>query len=231
MFNWLKRLFGIVTNKTEELLDRIEDPKVALNQILKDMNTSIQEDKLALGTTVVEGKRARHQQHSYEEDAKRYRSSAEPYMREGDQEHAKLMIRRAVEAERTAQNFKAAAEKLEFDSERLRDNIRSKEMKYKEARNTKHALLAQRLASKSLSRINGGYSAGSGADAFAEYDRLTEKIADQAVEAQTAFSMTSEFGNNDIMVVDASVDNEFEQLKKKFEGPLLEENKEVKAEK
>lgn len=226
MFRWFRRLFGIFGNKAEALLDSIENPRITLDQVIKDMQGNIQQARVALGTAEIQSKKSRIDHELFTKHADNFRASAETYLIEGDEERSRQMIKRAVEAEKIAQNFRVTTDKLLIDVDRLRESLRFKELKYQEARSNKHALLAQQHASRSLARLNGGFCSEESNNAFAEYERINEKISDQSVEAHTLFSMPSEYGGSgDFMMVDAAVEDEINKLKKRIALPQLEERK------
>lgn len=216
MFGWIRRIVSIFTNKVDSFLDRFEDPKIALETIIRDMNTEIQENKSALSNSEIQAKRSRISQGNFALEAQGFRRQAERCMDENNEYSARQMLRRAVEAEKASKGFADAADTLEMDMERLRNAIRLKELKHQEAKGKKHSLLAQKRVSESLSRLNkSSYSEGS--SAFTEYERITEKIADQSAEAETSFAMSSELGSHsDVVMLEASVENELEDLKKKM---------------
>lgn len=223
MFKWVRRIWGMVTNKIDSVLDSVEDPKAALNQVLKDMKADIQKAEVAVGRTEIQARRSRSEQISFSKKAAEFRRAAERLLSEGQEIRAKQMLQRAIGAEKTAESFAVTAENLEMDIARLSSSIEQKKEKYNEAKNTKCALLAQRQASENLSRLNSSSLTYNDSNAFSEYDRINEKISDQAIEAQTLYAMSTDYVT-DSVAVESSLDTEFEALKKKvgFEVPRLE---------
>lgn len=232
---WFRRLFGIFGSKADSLLDKIEDPRAALDQVIKDMHSDIQNAKAALGTSEIQVKRSRISQANFQKEAENFRASAERYMADGNEAHAKQMLRRAVEAEKASNGFREAADKLEIDIDKLRESIRSKELKWQEAKSQKHALLAKRRVNENLSKLNNGSGYTDGSNAFSEYDRISEKISDQSEEAHVMFTMSADSSHGDVIMIESSVQSEFDELKKKLgkDVPQLEsqESKTSKEEK
>lgn len=218
MFGWIKRIYNILSRKVDTMLDKIEDTKGALDQIIRDMSAEIQQARIALSQAEVQSKRSKIDQHACERQAIEYRKTAETSFLAGHERRSKEMLLRAAEAEKAAENYRDATMKLDIDVERLRESLLAKELKFEEAKNRKASLLNQNRVNKNLQKLNngaGGYSEGS--SAFTEYERLNEKISDQSIEAHSMLLMpSSSGGSGDALIMQASVDTEFEELKKRL---------------
>lgn len=218
MLKWFKRLAGIFGHKAEAVLDKIEDPKAALNQVIKDMAADIHATKVSLGQAQVEAKRSRIEETRHGKEAENYRLAAESAMDDGDEARARHMLRRAFESERNSENFKNSADRLDIEIDRLKESVTLKERKFQEAKSTKHALLAQRTANESLSQMGKATVAyRDGSNAFAEFDRINEKIMDASIEAQVNLSVSNDYyGGGDVLMVESTVDRELDILKRKI---------------
>jgi phage shock protein A len=218
MFGWFKRLAGIFGSKAEAVLDKIEDPKAALNQVIKDMAADIHATKVHLGQAQIECKRSRIEEARFVRESENYRIAAEGAMDDGDESRARHMLRRAFDAERTAENFKNAADRLDIEVDRLRESVTLKERKFQEAKSAKHALLAQKTATASLAQMsNSAVSHRDASNAFAEFDRINEKIMDESIEAQVSLAVSTEYyGGGDVLMIESNVDRELDMLKRKL---------------
>lgn len=224
MFGWFRKLWRIGGSKLEAWVDGFENTKLALDQSIKDMHADIKKAKLALGTADVQAIKSAKDQQSWEQKVKDAKDSARSYLLKRDEVRAKIALRRSQEAQIMADKFKNIAASMAVQAQNLRDSIRSKEMKYEEARSNRAAYIVQQKTSESISKMNGGSAYSEDSNAFAEYERITEKISDKTVEAETLCALPSELGGSgDIIMIQASVDRELEDMKKSLGMSLLED--------
>lgn len=232
MFGWVKRLWSVAANKVESWLDKIENPKAALDQVIRDMNTDIQDARVALGKTQVQLRKSKLDLKKHEKQAMDFRVFAEKSLLDGDEKRARQMLKRQKEEEKFVDHFRLTCENLESEIERLGETIQYKETLYQEAKSTKMSLLAQRTAQEHLAKLNkvgSGYTGGS--NAFSEYERICEKIAEQSSEMEALSYIPSDLGGigGDAVLLDSAIDSEMDELKKRLgvnEVPKLEDKSE-----
>lgn len=223
VFRWFGRLFGIAGDKANSVLDHLEDPKAALDQVLKDMQGELSASGQALGQTQAHAKKSRLDYESFQNQADEFRRSAESYLERGDELKARAMLRRSKEANKTADHFLKAAQKLEIDAESLRESITAMQMKLEEARSKKHSLLAQKRVAENLAKLHKSSAYSEAGSAFAQFDLINEKIDEQSMEAQTLYSMSVDAGVGDVMLRESEVDLELGAMKKRLELRALED--------
>jgi phage shock protein A len=216
-----QRIKTLFSSNVNALLDAAEDPKGALDTLVKDMEVELRTTKGYLAEAIVKLKKLERDEHKHSQLAKDYEEKAKAILSDDDESNdylAKEALVRKRENEAVASQFKAAADKQRQAVDTMKRNIEKMERKISDAQRKRGVLLAQSQIAETQAKIVQATSAGSGSSsAFAEFKRIEDKIEEKTERVQVEAEL------NSVHTVDeqleevqfgGEVDRELEALKK-----------------
>jgi len=225
-FSRLKNLFSSNINAA---LDAAEDPEMALDQIVQDMNAELRQAKSYLAEAIVNAKKLERDSQKHAQIAADYRQKAKIILTDGDESNdylAKEALLRQKENEQLSAQYKEAFEKQQASVDALKRNILKMERKVQEAKAKKSMLLAKQQISKTQSRVLEATTGSGDGRAFAEFKRIEDQIDDMATRSEVDAEINSA-ANLDEQLEDIEfgrdVDLELESLRKEL---LIEDKSE-----
>jgi len=215
-----QRIKTLFSSNVNALLDAAEDPKSALEQLIRDMDVELKETKTHLADAIVNLKKLERDEQKHSQLAKDYEEKARAILSDDDESNdylAKEALVRKKENESVAVQFKAAADKQRQAVETMKRNIDKMSKKIDEARRKRGILLAQsQIAETQAKIVSATTAAGNGSGAFEEYKRIEAKIEEQTervqVEAELAAVSTVDDQLEEVQF-GSEVDKELEALK------------------
>lgn len=213
----IKRLFSLNINA---VLDAAEDPKLALDQIVKDMDVELRNTKTYLAEAIVNQKKLERDYERHAAMAKDYEAKAKAILTDDDESNdylAKEALLRKKENEGVAAQYKTAADKQRESVETFKRNIEKMGRKIEDAKRKKGILLTQSHIAETQQKIVSATAQGMGTGgAFDEYKRIEEKLTEKTERAQVNAELASVSTIDDQLeevAFDSDVDGELEAMK------------------
>jgi phage shock protein A len=187
------RLGRIIKSNLNSILDAAEDPEKSINQLIVEMRSNQKEAKEQVAQAMVDCKKLQRKLGEAQQAAVKWKEKAKVALKRGDDKLAKEALARAKseaemakEYEKSAEAQKRAVENLKV----LKVALKALDKRIEEAKRKKHVLLARKKTAEATQSIGSTVSSiNVDTDAFAEFDRLAEKIEDMEVKANIQIEM------------------------------------------
>ena len=227
-----KRIKDIITANINEMLDKIEDPEHAIDQMIKEMEESIldlrKQTAAAIASSKINGKKLND---TKQEEAK-WQKNAELAVVEGEDELAKkALLKKRELSELIEQQTKQLTDE-EAIIEKMKNDLHQVEEKVQEARRKREVLLMKKRAADSKKKMiessekaqaafdGSASSIINGFDSFSKYEEKIDKELAE-VEAReelsgsknSSKSLEEEFAH---LQKDDEIDDELAALKKQL---------------
>ena len=216
------RVSDILSANINDLLDRMEDPEKMMKQLIREMEDAVQEAKNVLLKTIAHERLAEKEIAAHRKKIDEWQARAVEAVKQDRDD----LARRALELKKESEAILAALEpELKAAAEgsaAMRTQLRAIRAKCQEAKRKQTTLSARKRAAEVQKKAAGAPAkTGAGTGAFAEFDRIEEKVAQIEAEAEAATEVNSaekavedDFGEWEAGV---EIDAELAALKKKVQ--------------
>ncbi|MCY9106552.1 PspA/IM30 family protein [Bacillus atrophaeus] len=194
----LKRIRNMFVASVNEGLDKLENPKVMLNQYVRDMESDIAK----ANQTIVKQHTIAHQfKKKYEEasqTAGKRKNQAQLAFDAGEEELAKKALTEMKYLEGKAAEHKASYEHAEQQLAELKEQLSTLEVRLQDVKDKKQALIARANAANAKEHMNASFDKIDNESAYREFLRMENRIEEmevranysQSAEARTEYSRT-----------------------------------------
>lgn len=176
----LSRINTVIKSNMNELLDKMTDPAKEIELLIVDMEKSVKQAREEVVSSAATAKRIGKQCDRMREEVSTWQRRAEQAVRAGDDDLAREALRerqlKQTELTRTEQNLA----QQEGYVQQLKDSLKALEARVREVKARKETLKQRAVSAKE------GRSGLSGGKAFAEFDRLEDRI--EALETEASLS-------------------------------------------
>ncbi len=215
---FFKRLGDIVSANINDLLDKMEDPEKMMKMLIREMEEGVGEAKDLLVKAIAHERRVEKEIAAHGRKVDEWQARAVEAV-EKDRDD---LARRAIELRKESQDILAALEpELKAAQETtaaMRTQLRALEAKCREAKRKQASLVARQKAAEMQKTAAGGGKKVKTA-AFAEFDRMEEKIEQIEAEAAAVTELASEekIAEDEFAELESTgeIDAELAELKKK----------------
>ena len=224
-----KRIKQIVSANINHLLEKSEDPEKMVKQLIREMDESIVRLRLEVAKAIAAEKRIGRRHDEAAANAEKWQIRSEKAVGSGDDEQARLAIRKKLDCEEAREEFSAQHAKAVRLSAGMVEELRQLENKIQEARQRKDILVARKRRAQAhkamldtseqfgcISRHADSVLSGV-VDASASVDSLDEQVTDMEDQAAARDDLTkasreleARFDNEDRTV---AVEDELKKLK------------------
>ena len=174
----------LVRANINDMLDQAEDPEKMLNELLREMESSIREARVAVANTIAQEKELEADLQDSQREAREWERRAELAVTSSKDDLAREALRRKRDAESIGTVY---AQQLTSQQEmvaRLKQQLQMLEAKHAEAESKRDVLIARHRATQAQRQITETVSSLPGLDSFSELDRMEKRIRGE--EAKTA---------------------------------------------
>lgn len=180
-----KRMRDMVVATIHEGLDRLEDPKVMLNQYMRDMETEIAAAKQAIIKQQALGKGFEQRAQKAAALAVRRKQQAELALKSGEEELARKALAESKHFESKANQDREQAQKTAEQVRELREQLDQLEKRFDILKDKKQALIARANAAKTKKSIAASIHRMDSESTYQEFQRLENRIMEMEIEANT----------------------------------------------
>lgn len=216
------RISRIIRANVNDLLDRAEDPEKMIDQILRDMASSIDDARGQVATMVAQEKLLAGDLADAEKLATAWGDKAERAVGAGKDDLAREALRRKRDS---AQNAELYAEQLEVQEHavaRLKQQLGDLESKYQATLSQRDSMLARQKRARAQRQLTEQISSYSPFDPSADLERMERKIRQDEAEAAALLELDSTSFDTQFaeLELDDDIEAELEALKSGVAGSL-----------
>jgi phage shock protein A len=173
---WLESFSLIMRSSVTTLREKIEDPERLLNQMIIDMDEELLRVRESVAAAIADEILLRNKARAAADDAAQWDERAVSALARGDELGAKSALEQKILAEQRSVDLGGEHEKQRTQTARLHDAVRDLDDKIRQARQKRTLLLARLVRADSTQRINAVLDRTESASAFAQFDRLEQRV-------------------------------------------------------
>ncbi len=186
----LKRMKDMTKATLNEVLDKIEDPTVMLNQYVRDMEGEVQAAEVTVAKQLTHEQQMKNRYESAVQNAADAEARAEQAVLTGDEEAARKYLEEKLAYDQQAEQFYGLYEQSKVQAEQLRGELEQMKGELQALRAKRTDLTARAQAAKARQQLaQGTVSVGhtiEGGGAVRGFSRMEEKIMQLEAEAEVS---------------------------------------------
>lgn len=204
----LDRMSRLIRANVNDLIDQAEDPEKMLNELLREMSSSISEARTQVASMIAQEKEIEGDFSAAQRDATQWQQKAELAVSRGRDDLAREALRRKNDADELATVYSHHLDSQKETVEKLKNQLKVLEAKYQEAESKRGILIARHRRAQSQARINETFSSLPDLSAASELDRMERQI--RSKEAQADAMLELEQDNVEWQFAELEVDSDVE---------------------
>ena len=173
---WLTQFSLIMRSNLTTLKDRIEDPEKTLHQLLIDMEEELDGVRSRVAEAVADEIQMRQRTERERADVTKWSDRATQALKRNDETTAKAALDQKLSALQRADRFEQELGRQQKDVLKLQNAVRDLEDKIRQARQKKTLLMARLARAESSQKIHDVMERTATQSAFAQFNRLEEKV-------------------------------------------------------
>ena len=173
---WLTNFSIVMRSNLTTLREKIEDPERMLHQLIIDMEEELDRVRASVAEAVADEIQMRRRCERETAEAEKWFERAKSAMQREDESKAKAALDQRMAAEERVNRYAEDHEKQKAEVEKLQQSVRDLEDKIRQAKQKKTLLTARMARAESTQKINAAMERSHSQSAFAQFERLEEKV-------------------------------------------------------
>ncbi len=173
---WLESFSLVMRSSITSLRETVADPERLLNQMIIDMDEELLHVRKSVAAAIADEILLRNKARAAADDATQWDERAVSALARGDEEGARSALDQKILAEKRAGDLTVEHDKQRTETARLHEAVRDLEDKIRQARQKRTLLLARLVRADSTQRINAALERTESTSAFAQFDRLEQRV-------------------------------------------------------
>ncbi|MER3484902.1 MAG: phage shock protein A, partial [Chloroflexota bacterium] len=188
----MDRLSRLLRANINDLIDRAEDPEKMIDQILRDMESSIQQARQQVATMIAQEKELEADLAETQNLANEWANKAKRAVEAGKDDLAREALRRKRDNESNAALYEQQLSVQRQAVDKLKEQLRQLEAKYQATLSQRDTLLARQRRARAQQKVAATLSSFSPLDPTADLERMERKIRGDEARAAALVEMGDE---------------------------------------
>jgi phage shock protein A len=213
----LDRISRLVRANINDLIDQAEDPEKMIDQIIRDMQSSITTARAQVASMIAQEKELEADLDESDQLVNEWDAKARRAVEAGKDDLAREALRRKHDAQENASLYREQHTTQQHTVEKLKQQLQLLESKYQATLSQRDTLIARQRRAVAQQKVADRVTSLSPLDPSSELDRMERKI--RSTEARAAATIEME---------DTSIDAQFRELD--YDTDIEQELEALKAE-
>lgn len=173
---WLNEFSLVMRSNVTTLREKIEDPERMLHQLLIDMEEELDHVRSSVAEAIADKIQLRKRHEREQQSVETWMERASAAMQRGDESTAKAALEQKLSAQERAEQYGTDHMRQKTEVEKLQRSVHDLEDKIRQAKHKKTLLTARMARASSTQKINHALERTHSKSAFAQFNRLEEKV-------------------------------------------------------
>lgn len=181
---WLDRVGRVVRAQVNSLINEAEDPEKILEKAVMDMEQELIAMRRALAEAIATQKSTERIVANYQQTAQKWYDRAQLSLNGGNEASAREALMQRQSYQQQAQSLQAQLEEQNKIGSKLKQDLRTLEHKYSEAKAKKNLYIARLRSAQAQQKMHEIAGNLSGASPSSVFERIETKILELEAESQ-----------------------------------------------
>jgi phage shock protein A len=216
--NILDRIAQVLRANINDLLDNAEDPEVMLNQILRDMEDSLDKGKSQVAEQIAQEKMMQADLDAAQKNVTEWGKKAELALAKEKEDLAREALRRQADYEEQVEVYEKQLAAQQQAVKKLKADLAALESKYQDARRKKDTLIARAKRVSAQQQIASASAKLSAVDYSSDLARMERRIQEKEARAAARQELDKSSSDDDFdkLGADDDVEKRLAALKQKL---------------
>jgi phage shock protein A len=216
--NILDRIAQVLRANINDLLDNAEDPEVMLNQILRDMEDSLDKGKSQVAEQIAQEKMMQADLDAAQKNVTEWGKKAELALAKEKEDLAREALRRQADYEEQVEVYEKQLAAQQQAVKKLKADLAALESKYQDARRKKDTLIARAKRVSAQQQIASASAKLSAVDYSSDLARMERRIQEKEARAAARQELDKSSSDDDFdkLGADDEVEKRLAALKQKL---------------
>lgn len=218
----LDRVSTIARANVNAMLDQAENPEKMLDQLIRDMASSIDQARNEVARMIADEKELQADANRNQQLAVEWQGKAELAMKSNAEDLAREALHRKLDYDNNAKVYQAQFEAQHQAVEKAKTDFRALQNKYDETVRNREMLIARYHRAHAQEKVSQTISAMSAADPTSELARMETRIRQQEARAEASAELSHDSTDDQFAKLghDSQVEAELDALRTKLlSGP------------